>query len=72
MSADDSLPGAAAFDDELRTRRPQPDPYERRQFLIDRGIDLTIKDYRWGSTAAGWARHALRDEKMAQWLEPNG
>ncbi len=46
-----------------------PDPYERMQFLIDRGIDLTIKDYRWRSTAAGWARHALRDEKMAQWLE---
>jgi hypothetical protein len=46
-----------------------PDPYERMQFLIDRGIDLTIKDYRWGSTAAGWARHALRDEAMAQWLE---
>jgi hypothetical protein len=46
-----------------------PDPYERMRFLIDRGIDLTIKDYRWGSTAAGWARHALRDEKMAQWLE---
>jgi hypothetical protein len=46
-----------------------PDPYERMQFLIDRGIDLTMKDYRWGSTAAGWARHALRDEKMAQWLE---
>jgi hypothetical protein len=46
-----------------------PDPYERMQFLIDRGIDLTITDYRWGSTAAGWARHALRDEKMAQWLE---
>jgi hypothetical protein len=46
-----------------------PDPYERMQFLIDRGIDLTIKDYRWGSTAAGWARHALRDETMAQWLE---
>jgi hypothetical protein len=46
-----------------------PDPYERMQFLIDRGIDLTIKDYRWGSTAAGWARHALRDEKMAHWLE---
>ena len=45
------------------------DPYERMQFLIDRGIDLTIKDYRWGSTAAGWARHALRDEKMALWLE---
>lgn len=46
-----------------------PDPYERMQFLIDRGIDLTIEDYRWGSTAAGWARHALRDETMAQWLE---
>jgi hypothetical protein len=47
----------------------RPDPYERMQFLIDRGIDLTMKDYRWGSTAAGWARHALRDDKMAQWLE---
>jgi hypothetical protein len=46
-----------------------PDPYERMQFLIDRGIDLTIKDHRWGSTAAGWARYALRDEQMAQWLE---
>jgi len=46
-----------------------PDPYERMQFLIDRGIDLTIKDYRWNSNAAGWARHALKDEKMAQWLE---
>jgi hypothetical protein len=46
-----------------------PDPYERMQFLIERGIDLTIRDYRWGSTAAGWARHALRDETMAQWLE---
>ena len=46
-----------------------PDPYERMQFLIDRGIDLTIRDYRWGATAAGWARHALRDEQMAQWLE---
>jgi hypothetical protein len=46
-----------------------PDPYEPMQFLIDRGIDLTITDYRWNSTAAGWARHALRDEKMAQWLE---
>jgi hypothetical protein len=45
------------------------DPYERMQFLIDRGIDLTIKDYRWGSTAAGWARHAVRDEQMAQGLE---
>jgi hypothetical protein len=46
-----------------------PNPYESMQFLIARGIDTTIKDYRWNSDAAGWARHALRDEKMAEWLE---
>jgi hypothetical protein len=46
-----------------------PNPYESMQFLIDRGIDTTIKDYRWQSTAAGWARHGNNDEKMAQWLE---
>jgi hypothetical protein len=46
-----------------------PDPYESMQFLIDRGIDLTIKDYRWDSNGAGWARHGNNDEKMAQWLE---
>jgi len=46
-----------------------PNPYESMRFLIDRGIDLTIKDYRWNSTAQGWARHAGNDEKMAQWLE---
>ena len=39
------------------------------QFLIDRGIDMTIKDYRWDSNAAGWARYGKNDEKMAQWLE---
>jgi hypothetical protein len=38
------------------------------QFLIDRGIDMTIKDHRWGGTAAGWAYHAAGNEKMAQWL----
>jgi hypothetical protein len=43
--------------------------YEAMQFLIDRGIDMTIKDYRWNSTAQGWARFAANDEKMAQWLE---
>ena len=43
--------------------------YEAMQFLIDRGIDMTIKDYRWNSNAAGWARYAANDEKMAQWLE---
>jgi hypothetical protein len=43
--------------------------YEAMQFLIDRGIDMTIIDHRWHGTAQGWARHAANDEKMAQWLE---
>jgi hypothetical protein len=43
--------------------------YESMQFLIDRGIDMTIKDYRWNSTAQGWACYGAKDEKMAQWLE---
>ena len=42
--------------------------YEAMQFLVDRGIDMTIIDYRWGGTAQGWAYHAAKDEKMAQWL----
>jgi hypothetical protein len=42
--------------------------YEAMQFLIDRGIDMTIVDYRWGGTAQGWAYHAANDEKMAQWM----
>ena len=45
------------------------DNYESMQFLIDRGIDMTIKDYRWDSTATGWARYGKHDEPMAQWLE---
>ena len=43
--------------------------YEAMQFLIDRGIDMTIIDHRWHGTAQGWARHAANDEKMAEWLE---
>jgi hypothetical protein len=46
-----------------------PNPYESMQFLIDRGIDMTIRDYRWDSNATGWARYGKSDEKMAQWLE---
>jgi hypothetical protein len=42
--------------------------YEAMQFLIDRGIDMAIVDYRWDATAQGWAYHAAKDEKMAQWL----
>jgi hypothetical protein len=45
------------------------DDYEAMQYLIDRGIDLTITDYRWDSTAWGWALYAKRDEKMAAWLK---
>jgi len=46
-----------------------PNPYESMQYLIDRGIDMTIKDYRWNSTPTGWARYGNSDEQMAQWLE---
>jgi Ankyrin repeats (3 copies) len=42
--------------------------YEAMQFLIDRGIDMTIRDFRWNATAEGWAFHAAKDEKMAKWL----
>jgi ankyrin repeat protein len=43
--------------------------YESMQFLIDRGIDLGLRDYRWNSTARGWAFYGKGDEQMAQWLE---
>ena len=38
------------------------------RFLIDHGADLTIKDYRYQSTAEGWARYASHDERMADLL----
>jgi hypothetical protein len=46
-----------------------PGDYEAMRFLIDRGIDMTIRDYRWKSTAHGWALYGLKDEKMAKWLK---
>jgi len=46
--------------------------YAAMQFLINRGIDVTIVDYRWNATAQGWAYHAAKDEKMAQWLAEAG
>jgi hypothetical protein len=46
-----------------------PNPYESMRFLIDRGVDMTITDYRWNSTAQGWALHGRKDRKMAEWLE---
>ena len=45
-----------------------PNPYESMQFLIDRGIDMTIEDYRWDSTAQGWALYGKNDPKLAEWL----
>lgn len=41
---------------------------EAVRFLIDHGADLTIKDYRYRSTAEGWARYGSRDERMADLL----
>jgi hypothetical protein len=42
--------------------------YEAMRFLVDRGIDLTIRDHRWNATAQGWAKYAAEDEKLAEWL----
>lgn len=44
------------------------DNYEAMQFLIDRGIDMTILDYRWNATAEGWARYGANNPKMGDWL----
>ena len=44
------------------------DDYEAMQFLIDCGIDMTIRDYRWNSTAEGWARYGANNPAMGDWL----
>jgi ankyrin repeat protein len=42
--------------------------YAAAKFLIERGIDLTTRDYRWKATAQGWARHAAHDDVMVELL----
>ena len=42
--------------------------YEAAQYLIDHGIDMTTRDYRWNATAEGWAYHAAKDKNMAEFL----
>jgi hypothetical protein len=42
--------------------------YDCARFLVEHGIDLTIRDHRWNATAAGWALHAANDKKMAMLL----
>jgi hypothetical protein len=42
--------------------------YEAAQFLIDHGIDMTVRDHRWNATAEGWAYHAAQDKNMAEFL----
>jgi hypothetical protein len=43
--------------------------YQAMRFLIDRGIDMTIRDYRWGATAEGWARVAAKDDQLGEFLQ---
>jgi len=44
--------------------------YQAMQFLIDRGIDMTIRDYRWAAHRPKvWARVAAKDEKLRQFLK---
>jgi len=41
---------------------------EAAQFLIDHGIDMTVRDYAWDAAAEGWAYHAAKDQNMAEFL----
>ncbi|MGV3708426.1 MAG: hypothetical protein ACO1Q7_06255 [Gemmatimonas sp.] len=41
---------------------------EAAEFLVDRGADLTMTDYRYQSTAEGWARYGSSDLRMAEFL----
>jgi Ankyrin repeats (3 copies) len=41
---------------------------EAARFLVDHGADVTIKDYRYQSTAEGWARYAAQGGRMADLL----
>jgi hypothetical protein len=38
------------------------------RFLIEHAVDLSMTDYRYRSTAEGWARYGSRDERMAELL----
>lgn len=42
--------------------------YEAARFLIDHGIDMTIRDHRYNATAEGWARYAAKNDEMAELL----
>jgi hypothetical protein len=42
--------------------------FEAVRFLIDRGIDVTIRCYRYDATARGWAYHAAKNFEMADLL----
>lgn len=39
------------------------------EFLVARGIDLTIRCHRWNGTAAGWAYNATKDAAMFDYLQ---
>jgi hypothetical protein len=42
--------------------------YEAMQFVIDHGIDVTTRDYRWDATAEGWARVAAKNDRMGDFI----